>query len=100
MLRDRDTTGNGVLNERLYALQDPNFNVTCLIDPAGDIAERLTYTAYGQPVVRTPYFGERSFSDYDWEYPERVNRFETTAVRNQCRAGVVAYGVPADRPEG
>ena len=28
VLRDRDTTGNGTLDERLYAMQDANWNVT------------------------------------------------------------------------
>ena len=40
VLRDRDTTGNGVLDERLYALQDANWNVTSIADTTGTIVER------------------------------------------------------------
>jgi len=38
--------GNG-LEERLYYQQDANFNVTALIEPDGDVVERVVYDAYG-----------------------------------------------------
>jgi len=66
LLRDRDTTGSGTLDERLYALQDGNWNVTAITDANGDVQERYAYTAYGQPVFLTPAFATRSSSDYDW----------------------------------
>ena len=48
VLRDRDTTGNGDVDERLYALQEANFNVVAIVDETGSIQERYRYTPYGQ----------------------------------------------------
>ncbi|MEZ6131585.1 MAG: hypothetical protein R3C59_23185 [Planctomycetaceae bacterium] len=53
ILRDRDTTGNGTLDERLYALQDANWNVTSLIDTSGTVQPRFNYDAYGMPEFLT-----------------------------------------------
>ena len=67
VLRDRDTDANGSLDERLYALQDANWNVIALTDTSGAIQERYVYQAYGTPVILTGSFGSRSSSSYDWE---------------------------------
>ena len=67
VLRDRDTDANGTLDERLYALQDPNWNVVALAETDGDIAERYTYDAYGKPTVLTPAFASRASSNYAWD---------------------------------
>ncbi len=40
VLRDRDTSGDGVLDERLYTLRDGNWNVTSVTDASGDVQER------------------------------------------------------------
>jgi len=48
VLRDRDTDSNGTLDERLYAMQDANWNVTAIADASGAVVERYTYTAYGE----------------------------------------------------
>jgi len=47
VLRDRDTNGDGTLDERLYALLDANWNVTALCNASAVIQERFTYQAYG-----------------------------------------------------
>ncbi|MEI8018455.1 MAG: RHS repeat-associated core domain-containing protein [Schlesneria sp.] len=60
VLRDRGT-------ERLYALQDVNWNVTTIADVAGAIQERYAYTAYGTPAFLTSIFGLRSTSGFTWE---------------------------------
>lgn len=67
---DRDTSvpPNGTLDERLYALQDANWNVTALAGTGGGIVERYLYDAYGTPAVLTGVFASRTASDYDWEY--------------------------------
>lgn len=65
ILRDRSTTGT--LNERLYALQDANGNVTAVADTAGVVQERYEYTPYGETSVLTPAFGSRGMSSYGWE---------------------------------
>jgi RHS repeat-associated protein len=67
VLRDRDTTGGGTLNERFYGVQDPNWNVTALVDSGGVVQERYGYDAYGVPAVLTAGFGGRATSLYDSE---------------------------------
>jgi RHS repeat-associated protein len=67
ILRDRDTDANGTLDERLYALQDANWNLTAIAATDGTIQERYAYSAYGTPVVLTPAFGSRASSSYAWE---------------------------------
>lgn len=65
VLRDRDADGNsgtglGGLEERVYALQDGNWNTTALIAAAGvpgkvagDVIQRFTYSAYGVVTMLT-----------------------------------------------
>jgi len=65
--RDRDTTGNGTLDERLYGMQDANWNVTALGDTGGSVQERYACSAYGVPVVLSASFGSRTASSFDWE---------------------------------
>ena len=70
ILRDRDTSDpkNGILNERLYALQDANWNVVALAEPDGDIVERFIYDAYGKATPLDPDFTAYSGTDYAWPY--------------------------------
>lgn len=63
----RFTAKGGTLNERLYGLQDANWNMVALCDESGDVQERFNYTAYGvctalNPDFSAPYSG----TDYDW----------------------------------
>jgi RHS repeat-associated protein len=67
VLRDRDTTGGGSLNERLYALQDGNWNITAIADAGGNIQERFAYSSYGMPFFLSPTFGTRPGSDFVWD---------------------------------
>ncbi len=61
VLRDRST-------ERLYALQDANWNVTAITNASGAVQERYSYTAYGSPTFLNPDFSIRSGgSSYAWE---------------------------------
>jgi len=50
--RDRDTDANGTLDERLFALQDANWNVTGITNTSGTIQERYTETPYGAVTFR------------------------------------------------
>jgi RHS repeat-associated protein len=52
VLRDRETDAAAGLDERLYYTQDGNFNVTALVNPAGEVVERYSYDAYGRVTVR------------------------------------------------
>ena len=65
VLRDRSTTST--LDERSYACQDANWNVTALVDTSGDEQERYAYSAYGVPSLLAPDFTARAASDFDWE---------------------------------
>jgi RHS repeat-associated protein len=66
VLRDRDTNGNGTLDERLYALQDANYNVTAITDTAGAVVQRFGYDAYGRAEVLAAGWGAAA-DGYDWE---------------------------------
>ena len=73
MLRDRDTTGDGTLDERLYALQDANWNMVAVIDTTGDVQERYAYQAYGSTAFLAPDYAARTNSSFAWEtYSQRI----------------------------
>ena len=77
ILRDRDTdsgatgnlgfTGSG-LDERLYCLQDANYNTTALTNSSGVVQERVVYTAYGTPTfLDSNWANVSTTSSKDWE---------------------------------
>lgn len=66
ILRDRDTDDNGTLNERLYAIQDANWNVVALASTLGNVVERYTYSPYGTYLVHASTFANRPASSYEW----------------------------------
>jgi len=47
ILRDRDSDGDGTLDERLWVAQDANFNVTAVVDNSGEVVERYIYDPFG-----------------------------------------------------
>jgi RHS repeat-associated protein len=55
ILRDENKDGDGDCtdgtDERLYFVQDINWNTTALVTTAGSVVERYAYTAYGQQSV-------------------------------------------------
>mgnify|MGYP000901819537 CR=1 FL=1 len=63
---DLGKTGSG-LEERLYALQDANWNVVAIADTSGAVQERYIYTAYGTPTFLDAAFVTRSASSFAWE---------------------------------
>jgi RHS repeat-associated protein len=67
----RDSDSSGTLNLRLYALQDANWNVVAVYNPAsgGSIVERYAYTAYGVVQFLNASFEPLSgnVSAYSWE---------------------------------
>jgi RHS repeat-associated protein len=58
VLRDRDPSGAGYFTERLYALQDANWNVRSVVDTTGTVQERYVYDPYGQVTVWDPLYGQ------------------------------------------
>ncbi len=88
VLRDRDTDSNGSLDERLYTLQDANWNVTALADSSGGVQERYAYSAYGKPRVLTSTFTTRASSSYGTEVLYAGYRYDADArwfhVRNRA----------------
>jgi RHS repeat-associated protein len=93
-LRDRDTDSNASLDERLYALQDSNWNVTALAGTSGDVQERYAYSAYGTPNVLTSTFTTRASTSYDVEVLYAGYRYEqaTRLYHVRHRAFHVFFG--------
>ncbi len=85
VLRDRDPNGIGSLSERLYGMQDPNWNLTLLCDPSGTVQERYVYDPYGNPTVLSPAFVARSGSLFDWEVRYAGYHWETESGLYQVR---------------
>ncbi len=65
VLRDR-FTGSETLNERLYAMQDGNWNMAGICDGDGTVKERYAYAAYGVCQFLNPEYSSLSLSAYDW----------------------------------
>ena len=55
-------------SERLYALQDANFNVVALTNDTGTIKQRFAYQPYGEPEELNPNFTTYTGTDYNWNY--------------------------------
>ena len=67
ILRDRDTDGNGTLDERLYATMD-YFNGTAVLNTSGVVQERYAYSAFGVRRIMEADFTPRTASDFDWDF--------------------------------
>lgn len=87
VLRDGDATSGGNLgksgsglDERLYAVQDANFNVTAVVDTSGVVVERYQYDPYGSFKVLDANFSVDSdgASDVGWAYLHQGGRFDET----------------------
>jgi RHS repeat-associated protein len=83
VLRDRDTDNDGEsdpLDERLWVIQDANFNVTALVDSTGTVVERYTYTPFGVATVHDrDYTVDSSGSDYEWLYRHQGGRWSAAS---------------------
>ncbi len=66
--RDRDTDANGSLDERLYALQDANFNVTAITNTSGSVQEKYTETPFGVTTFRNSSGAAIGSSAKDWVF--------------------------------
>ena len=99
VLRDRDTTGNGTLDERLYALQDANWNVTAITNSSGTVQQRFAYSAYGQPTFLTAGFGSSTNTE-SWETLYAGYRWGVTShlfhIRNRVYNATLGTWVQRD----
>ena len=78
--RDRDIDNNGTLDERLYVLQDANFNVTGLVNTSGTVVERFTYEPFGKVEIRDASWVIKSGgSGYSWLYLHQGGRFDSVS---------------------
>jgi RHS repeat-associated protein len=78
ILRDRDTNGDGVLDERLYVVQDANYNITALFDNSGSVVERYVYDPFGQVTVLDAGWSTLAGSAFGWVYLHQGDRFDAT----------------------
>jgi RHS repeat-associated protein len=99
VLRDRDTDDNGSLDERLYACQDANWNVTGVVDDDEAVQERYAYSAYGTPVWLSSTFVPQTAA-FDWETLYCGYRYESTAgllhVRNRTCISIIGLWLQRD----
>ena len=65
--RDRDTNGNGTLDESLYCIKDA-MDPIAVLDSSGPIQERYEYTAFGIVSFFGVNFGARNGSSIDWSF--------------------------------
>lgn len=99
--RNRDTTGNGVIDEQLWTLQDANFNVTCIVALAGEALERYEYDAYGRPEFLSDNWAQKTNSSYEFEVLFRCYLYEQRAgwyqVRHRVLHPVLGRWIQQDR---
>jgi RHS repeat-associated protein len=67
ILRDRDTNGDGSLDERLYGTMD-YFNGTAVLNTSGVVQERYAYSAFGARRIMAADFTPRSSSSFAWDF--------------------------------
>jgi RHS repeat-associated protein len=82
VLRDRDTDNNGTLDERLWVVQDANWNVTALVDGSGNVVERYAYDPYGSQNVYNASWSNLSSSAYAMSYGFQGLFFDSAAGLN------------------
>jgi RHS repeat-associated protein len=85
--RDRDANGQSSdgLEERLYAQQDANYNITALVDVSGTVVERYVEDPYGQVMVLTAAWADQGASLFVWLYLHQGGRFENISATYHFR---------------
>ena len=66
VLRDRSAVGS--LNERMYAMQDANWNTVAIADTSGVVKERYDYTPFGVVSYMNTSWNPLAASAYGWVY--------------------------------
>lgn len=86
LLRDKDadgSSGTGNLGEsgsgleqRLYAQQDANHNITALVNTSGAVVQRFVYDPYGVSTALTASWTSTTDA-YNWHYRHQGTRWES-----------------------
>jgi len=76
ILRDRDTDNDGIVDERLWVIQDNNFNVMALVDDTGAVVERYKYTAFGVATIMDASYTVLGSSAHAWVHLHQGLRLE------------------------
>jgi len=71
---ERDTP-----TQRLYVLQDANWNVTALVNASGSVLERYVFDPYGAVTYLTASWGSQSGSNYGWHYLFQGGRLDVAS---------------------
>ena len=79
ILRDRNNNGDGTLDERLWVVQDANYNITALFDNSGNLVERYVYDPFGQATVLDASWNVVAASAFGWLYLHQGGRFDATS---------------------
>jgi RHS repeat-associated protein len=108
----RDRSADATLDERLYAIQDANWNVTAIVSAAGDVCERYSYNAYGVATVMNAAFEslagntslfdwETRYAGYRWDPESRLNtaryRYGHMIVGTWLSRDLMSYGDSANQ---
>ena len=91
ILRDQSSAGDGTLDQRLYVLQDANWNVTALVDASGDVIERYVYSPFGVLTILAPDWTMRESSSYGFKYLFQGGRYDLATGNYQ-------FGIRGFRP--
>lgn len=99
VLRDQ-LNGDGSLNERLYAVQDANWNVTALADTGGSVVERFVNSSYGVVTVYDASWNQQTGSSFAWSYLFKGGRFDAASglydFRNRVYSPTLARWLQQD----
>jgi RHS repeat-associated protein len=81
VLRDRDADSNGSLEERLYVVQDAQFNVTATINTSATVQERILYDANGSVKFFDSAYGSASTTGTKaWVYLHQGARYDQNSL--------------------
>jgi RHS repeat-associated protein len=91
IFRETDTSGTGLTAtgtsyQRLWPMQDANWNVVGLVNDSGTVVERYAYDPFGAVTVMDGSYGARSSSSYGWVYGFQGMRLDPITVLNAANA--------------
>jgi len=102
-IRMRDANGDGTINEKLYAIQDGNWNVMTVCANDGVAIERYGYTAYGISAVMSGDFLKVAGTGHSWDVTYQGRSVDLASglmdFRNRCYSSSIGRFLVAD-PQG